>query len=249
MIRAGLLQVIAGQGNAAVEPLTESVYGPFETARDGYGTGSFTTASFTPPANSLLVAVVHVFGQDVATHMSGDLTITDSAGRTWTSRALASDPQSYSTLLGVFTAPAGASPGLNTITVDCGSNNVFMYRVNVVAYTNYNVADPIGAVLAYTTPSRDLDGPITITLPSAPSATSYVLAALLNDGLNTNASAITGGTGWTELINVDTDALYYDSSQMQSRTGSTSTSVTWNDVGSAGYVYKLVAAAIEIKAA
>lgn len=91
--------------------ITEDVSTPVPAT--GTGTGNITTASFSPPANSLLVALV---GGGWSTTALG-ATITDSAGGTWTVGATATGTNaSDGGLAKVFYRYLSSAPGAMTVT-------------------------------------------------------------------------------------------------------------------------------------
>ena len=100
---AALLEVLASGGT-----LTEDGSSPASISTTGAET--VTTASFTPPPGSLLVAMV---GTDGTSSAAVSMTVTDSSGLTWTARAEA-DAAFYG-YAGVWTAQV--PPALPSVTV------------------------------------------------------------------------------------------------------------------------------------
>lgn len=212
-----------------------------------YGTGSYTTTSFTPDNNSLLVVIVAVVESSGSTDPSGDITLDDSADLTWTTRQTLGDGNSWSRGVKVFTAPVTTGASM-TLTADCGTRNIDAYSIEAFCYTAYDTGSPIGATASKT--STVTDGAESITLSGAPASSSEVLAWIYTNAVDyINGSAVTPGTGWSEIY--DQSALYGSVNlQSQIRAGSTSTTVAWNDVSvdTDGLWYG-IAGAIEVKEA
>src|SRR3989304_6926117 len=83
------------------------------------GGAIFTTGSFTPPNNSLLVVLVSA-DSTIFPDLSDSLTLTDSVGLTWTKRIVAGNGTgTYAVGFAVWTAPV-TTGGSMTLTADCG---------------------------------------------------------------------------------------------------------------------------------
>lgn len=209
------------------------------------GTSAFVTSSYAVPANSLLIAHVFASAYDFSGgSVSSLLTIADSLGLTWTSRATHAGGDAY---FGgrVWTAPcvAGGNP---TLTLDCGSNAMDTYLVGLTAYTGQH-ASPIGVTASGN--DADGDGAGSITLSGAP-ATSSEVHAVLSVISSTGTATATTGTGWTQRYSASSALIAWLGFHGQTRTGSTSTAVSWNDVyAGAGTPYLAMMSAIEIIAA
>ena len=212
----------------------------------GFGTGSFTTGNFTSVSSSLLVALVGFLEDSGSSDPSADLTVSDSAGLTWTRRAYVGNAASWSCGIAIWTAPVTTGVSM-TLTFDCGSRNVYLYLPHAVSYTVYNGSTPIGATAVGG--SVGTDGAGSITLSGSPVSTSDVIAALFRDFSAAAASTVTHGTGWTELADYQ-DSSNSEGLQVQARSGSTSATVGWDDINAGGgTVAKSVGVAIEILAA
>ncbi len=223
------------------------------THKESTTTGNITTASFTPANGSLLVAIGTLLGapnsgwggsQDTDDWLSQ--TITDSAGLTWTRRTGVSaddngDPNSWIAESVIWTAPVTTGVAM---TVTFGETSTPGYAGERVGYvfqvTGHNAGSPIGAV--GTSQGWNQASPA-ITLNAAPAAGSIVIGALATDNDSASASAISTGSGFTQLD--ERQGQTWLASHVQSRTGSTSTSVPWTKTGA----YTHAAAAIEIKPA
>ncbi len=214
-----------------------------ETSSDGFGTGNYTTSSFTPPSNSLLVVTVGAMGDNSTADIASCLTISDSQGLTWTSRVASSNTNSWAIGARTWTAPVTTGTSM-TVTTSCGGTNIYTYKVRVTPYTGYNTSSPTGGTAS--DGNGPGDGSFTITLSGSPASTSEVLASIFIDRDNGTAHNVTPGTGWTEISD---DSNNSDVMESQVRTGSTSTSVTWNDVQQQPTPgYKSVGQAVEINA-
>jgi hypothetical protein len=112
--------------------------GQFESASTAEG-ANFITPSFTPPANSTLVVMLgsDKAGADVDNNadVTGNQTITDSAGLTWTKRATGAGAAQTGGECHIWTAPVGSSPASMTITFNHGATNtISLYSALVLAY-------------------------------------------------------------------------------------------------------------------
>ena len=213
-----------------------------------HGTGSYTTGSFTPSANSLLTVIVCAETNNGSSNISASLTITDSAGLTWTAITNVGNSTSWATGMRAWRAPVGASPSSMTVTVDCGANNIYEYLVDAIDFTGYDTSSPIGATATGGGSGSNglgADGAASITLSAAPASSSLVIGALGGDTSSTGG--VTYGTGWTELYDVRGPGEAF--LQVQERTGSTSTTVGWNDICTSGTAWKSLGLAFEVKAA
>jgi len=212
------------------------------------GIGSFTTGSFTPPNNSLIVVVIGVGETNGITDPSPDISITDSSLMTWTSRYTSGNTGNGATLWSagqrVFTTQVLTGTPI-TLTVDCAARDIASYLVQAFAYTGHDTTTPIGAII--TNGMSGTSGSLTLTLPTAPSSTSEILAFLHGDLYSGNGSS-SPGTGWTELY--DINLASYNWLQSQYINNTTSPTISWVSINNGtGSVAKTSSSAIEIKAA
>lgn len=212
-----------------------------------FGTGAYNPAAFTPSASSLLVVGVIAKAGDIG-DFSASLALSDDQANTYTQRALISvTPVANDYAAAMWTAPIGASPASTTLAVDCGAVSVDKYLVFAADLTGYNTSSPVGGKVQDTSVAEGADSG---TLDATPAADSIVIA-MLGRNINPGAtSVVTHGTGWTEIYDfqqaTDLDACM----QVQHRTGSTSTTVGWDDTEASGASYQFgFALALEIKAA
>lgn len=217
-----------------------------QTSGAAHGTGAFTTSNFTPSNSTLLV--VRVSAQSAANDalQGSDLTISG-GGLTWTSRAVSTThPGGWGYGCRVFTAPVTTGASMN-VQVDAGAFDVYGYRVEVYEYAGHDTGSPVGATAVGS--DADGDGAASITLSGAPATTSEVLAfADVIMSTSGTPPVVTVGAGWTELFDVGIND--YAEFQSQARTGSTSTTVGWDDVaGTGGLTSGATLVALEIKQA
>lgn len=211
------------------------------TSAATFGAGAYTTASFTPSDNSILVVVCAAI-QTSDTGMEGtDLTITDSAGLTWTSRAATTGSPAWSYGCRIWTAPVTTGVSM-TVSVDCGAFSMEFYRVEVFDYTSDTGSADVGGNAAGT--DADGDGAASITLSATPATSSHVLAVCMT-GLGGASGTITSGSGFTEVN--ESVMTSWAVVETETRTGSTSTTVDWVDVLATGTGFGgSVLAAVEI---
>lgn len=220
-----------------------------KTVDGGYqGAVALVTGLFTPSSNALLVAIgtVQKDGQ-VGTDRSPDMTILDSAGLTWSSRALAGSTADFGMATRVWTAPVTTGVAM-TVTLGCGANLTIAKLVSVFDYTGYDLASPVGATAA--SAALGVNGAQSLTLSGATAATSSVCGGMGAALTATGTTSVTQGSGYTEIHDICTtdDAVL----ETQARpTGSTSTAFDWVDVdaGAVALYDAVVAVAIEIKEA
>lgn len=213
-------------------------------------TSPLTTASFTPPNNSLLV-VLAAFQKNAAGGFGGvacasAMTISDTAGLTWTSREFGGLTTDYGGSVRGWTAPVTTGVSM-TVSVDCGAFDIFGGFISVVDYTGYNTADPVGATAIDI--SMVTNGADSITLSAAPAATSEIFGGRYGGVPGSGAAAATPGSGYVEIHDLSVNGA--SGLQTQARPpGSTSTTFEWADVSSGTEAtLECVGIAIEIKAA
>jgi len=204
-----------------------------------YGTGTYTTSSFTIPNNCILVAHVAALVADGDTDPSSSITISDSIGGSWTSRATYGNADSWAVGARLFTE-AFTTGGNATITVWANGAYIYVYNVMVVALTGYDTSSPVGGIAS--NGNLGTSGSQSITLSSTPASSSIVVAFMW---LDAESISITESSGWTERYET---LQTYLGAHCQSRSGLTSTTVPWSDISGTS-ISKVGAAAIEIKGA
>ena len=209
------------------------------------GASSYTSGSFTPTSNSLLVVSVQRYADNASTTTT-NVTISG-GGLTWTRQTgLRVASGTEESCLHVFTAPVVTGASM-TVTVSGYASDAGVAFACIHAYsvTGYNTGTPTGATA---TGTNTASGAISITLSGTPASTSLIFAS---DAWVPNGSggATTAGSGWTGLYNDHTGGFL--DLQDQQITGSTSTNVPWVAQCATDSVYNSMALqfAIEILAA
>ena len=160
----------------------------------GQGNSQFTNsvatdAAFTPPADSLLLAIVQVSGAANPTSITGH--------GAWSTTPIATVDDFYGERFSVFSLQVGSSPSSDSITVTYGASYNAMSMV-VIAYTGYNTGTPI--VQSATLQGEINPGPthgFTVNLAAFGSANNRPLLAL---GTPAGATFTEDSAGsWTEL--------------------------------------------------
>jgi len=220
-----------------------SLLGQISGASGNYGTSTFTSTAFTPPADSLLVACVSAIENGGSDSLLPDLTIAG-GDLAYSLRASAGVSAGFTAATAIYTAPVFLNEEM-TIVLDCGARSIGIYSISVLAYTGHDLTDPIGET-ATGQQSGGFTGPptpISLTLSSTPAGTSEIVAAA---GVCKSPSAgVTPGSGWDELHEVhNTD---WGGLQTQVKTNPDSTTVPWADLRSGGgAVFNYAAAAVEV---
>lgn len=220
------------------------LHGSISGASGFFGTGGYTTGSFTPPDSSLLVVGIAAMRHTVGGDFSASLTVADSVGLTWTARKRVGDGADFGTGCAVFTAPVNTGVSM-TVTVDCGAESLAWYVVSIIAYTGHDTGTPTAATGSVTkTAGFSTPEPATITLDAAPASTSEVFGTIAAS--KGTPLAIVNGTGYTELYDLsNTD---WGDGESEVRAASTSTSFVWDDVrNTAAALFGYSAVAVEIK--
>ncbi len=188
---------------------------------------SITTASFTPPDNSLLVVTVIGMRDADRAFTAANVTISDSLSGTWTVRKTQDNTLGYDTQLGFWTrtVTTGASMTV-TATKGAGDSNPIQWAIKVVAYTGYDTGTPTGVTGgANNGPSSGSYNP---SLSGSPASSSEVLAIVGGTVTAFGDCYPVVGTGWTTVAAIN--ASSYFGAHLESRTGSTTASVLWDDV-------------------
>ncbi len=213
------------------------------------GSGAFTTATLSPtPANgSLLLAAV--YGGPLDAGGGDDVgVLTDSLGLSWTKIVKTEfnwvDTDYVLTQLWYAIVDEDASGGM-TLTYTHTGRSFYQMGIWAAYYTGYDTGSPIGAKSP--TDSTSTSSTPGLTLDATPAATSNVYAMIAMAGTETTTE--TAGSSFTEI-----DAAYTTNAflrtQIQARTGSTSTAVSWSTANVAAAPYNVQAmVAAEIKEA
>ncbi len=192
---------------------------------DTFGTGAYTSASFTPTPNSLVV--VTCFGIDeTADVMEGTtLTATDSVGSTFTSEVATNSSPGWGYGHRQWTTLAGSSPAARTVSCDAGATNVHAYRMWIDDFTGFDTGDPTDGAVVGT--DADGNGAASVTLAEAPAAGDFVYG-VASTGISGGSPSMTQGATFTERL--DVTSAGWANWHIESVTGVTSTTVDWVDL-------------------
>lgn len=233
----------------ALSRTDRGAYGAGATAWSSSSNTQVVTPSFTPNANSLLTfAYAGFYGAAVTL---ANFTISG-GGLTWQEEIAfqTASGDGYVIASKVWRAAVGASPSSMQVTVNHPSqSNADLRNARMgqaFDYTGYDETTPIGAKI---TGVNLGSGAVNLTLPSAPAASSEVLAGCVNAPNGGALLTATPASGWSERY--DQGLAGYSHMQTQTRDGSTSTAVQWDDVAVGDTVYSndSMAWAMEIRAA
>lgn len=217
---------------------------PHTSATEGTTTtsGTYTIAS----GRRILVLGKFINGGSGTDAPGNVIALTDTgASLTWTRQDFADNGNTdFSAASIVWTATSNGTPF--TLTATKTGIGVGSWCLNVYDFSGAHATTFVGALASEQLGGND--GAQSMTLSGTPASTSMVIAsmcAVLNSG---DVNAIEGA-GWTEEY--DTPHTDWAMRHVQSRTGSTSTTVAWADVsvGGGGIYHNPVAVAIEIIAA
>lgn len=192
---------------------------------DNFGTGNYTSASFTPSANSLVVVWAWVI-QEAADVIEGtNLTVSDSLGSSFTSRVATTSSPGWGYGIRCWTMEAGASPAARTVTVGIGGTNAHAYRLWVDDITGYDTTTPVTGAIVGT--DADGDGAAALTLAASPTVDDIIYGAAAT-GISSGTPSVSPGSGFTELL--DALSTGWANWHLQTVTGVTSTNVPWADL-------------------
>ena len=208
-----------------------------------FASNTYSTNNFTPPNNCLLVVFVAIGGG--ASTTIADPTISG-GGLTWTKQASALDNSrsSYPSGATIFTAPVTTGALMSLTLGQSASNPALSVHVNAV--TGYNTSSPVGATATGTSLGN---GAISITLSGTPSSSSLLFAGIQDFCNGLAQTGITEGSGWTIRNAFESVQAFQVNDATQYRTGTTSTTVPWQQAVVGDAYYTQAAAAIEIQAA
>jgi len=193
----------------------------------GAGTNPFSTGSFTPPANSILI--IHIARQGWG--LSGDLGALDISGGSLTYNAVGSvrHDSPWNIKMDVYAAVVGGSPSSMTITVDDTNNDsILSYVVSVIAFTGYRQSVPTAGWVSSGDNVNIGDGAEELTLAATPTANDVTLLATISDADGSPANP-TLTTGWT-LVHDHPNGGSAGTLSVARRENSTSTSVAVTDI-------------------
>lgn len=210
---------------------------------------SVQTIAFTPSNNCLLVVHASTLS---STDISADWSMSGGS-LTWTRRvSLNTNSSGYYRAHEIWTAPVGTAASMSVTWSHTGTIGYANDGMDLIVhcFTNYNSSSPIGATA---TALMSGVGSGSVTLSGTPASTSYLAASRAitpNEAIDCYA---TEGTGWAEVADllVGSAGAGLGGIQAQVVTGTTSTSVTWNDllVATGSAFLHASGLAIEVKAA
>lgn len=197
-----------------------------QTSSDAFGAGAFTTSSFTPGSGRRVIVIAMAQSQANDALNGSDLTISDndSGITSWTAIANTTAHSGWGYGSRAWVSDQGASGSAMTVSIDAGAFAMENYRVEVFDVVSFSSigATAVGGSTTFTSAQS-------ITLSGAPASASVCIAAA-NVALGGGTSTIDPGTGWTELAGSDVTRTDWWNFQVQTRTGSTSTTVEWADL-------------------
>jgi hypothetical protein len=194
---------------------------------DSFGTGAYTSASFTPTANSLVVVWGWAIEESADAIEGTSLTVLDSIGSSFTSRVATTSSPGWGYGIRCWTSEAGGSPAARTVSIDCGATNIHAYRLFIDDITGYDTGTPVAGAIVGT--DADGNGAASVTLAATPTADDIIYGAVAT-GINSGTIAVTPGTGFTELL--DASSAGWANWELETVTGVTSTTVDWIDLNS-----------------
>lgn len=201
-----------------------------ETSGNAFGTGTFTSASFTPTASRRLIVVAHAVASLNSALQGSDLTISNSGGgvSSWTSLVNSTTHPGWGYGSRIWVSDQTTTATATTISLLAAGFSVENYRLLVIEDDSYNGS---GA----TASGSDADGlgSLSITLSAAPASSSIVLASLCTVQ-NTGTGTGSPGAGWTTVSGENVNRTDWWVFHAQTRTASTSTAVDWTDINSGG---------------
>jgi|SRR6185369_11031476 hypothetical protein len=196
-----------------------------------------TSGSFTPSADSLLVALVTF--QNGGGAGASTCAMTGTGGLSWTSRANAATTFAFEVRAQIFTAPVGSSPSAQTVTATVTGGSADNVTLVLVEFTGYDTGTPTGVTLAANTNARS--GAYTPSLSGTSATDSYVIATGIVDGTATTDATV--GASWSSLYSVMVSGFAVTLAEHRSGALSTADWATF-DSG-----FSTAAVAVEIKAA
>lgn len=257
---AGLVQkqtakIFAGQiGGGGGAPTITTPTITSKNAKTNTGTNQIVSDAFTPSNSSLLVVYAAAQPSGSQNGTTNDMNITDSAGLTWTPRLFLKNSSAanfYTPIGKIWTAPVATGVSM-TVTVTMGNGiSTDGFDLSIVEASHYDIGTPIGATAnADIGTPTSADGAQSVTLSGSPATTSQVLGFLLGGDNGDNTLSATPGSTFTEIH--DLQCIHgLQLLEVERRTGSTSTTVDWQDVDDVvgATLYEAVGAALEIRGA
>lgn len=208
---------------------------------NGHGTTAWTSAPITPAAGRRLRVIAWAVDFSGTTLEGTSLSITSSGGGVTTWANIVATTSSPNWGYGIRAWVAGQNCDGTAITFTIASGvGIEAYRILVLDDDDYVAG---GATATGT--DADGDGALSLTLSGAPQASSVVVGVLCGLVDTGGTGGATPGAGWAALSTV-TRADWW-TLQAISRTGSTSTTVSWSDICTGPPAFGANAIAFEIR--
>lgn len=192
---------------------------------DNFGTGAYTSGSFTPNANSLVVVWGFGIEESADTIEGTSFTISDSIGSSFTSQLATTTSPGWGYGIRCWTSLAGASPAARTVSIDCGATNVHAYRLFIDDITAFDTGTPVAGAIVGS--DADGNGAAALTLAATPAVGDIIYGAAAI-GISSGTPSVTPGSGFTELL--DALSTGWANWHLETITGVTSTNVDWADL-------------------
>jgi len=216
---------------------------------DDIGTSSATevTASFSPPAKSLVVVVVNLVYAAGMPWSSEPLTVSDSLSNSYAAGPIAQDPSYYSATSGIFTNYYASAPGSITLTVTRNPPTLYPALFEVVTYVLTGArASQSGAGSAATYISSPSSGVVYSNI-TVTSGSSWVIVGAAVEDVSSTISGSPSGVGGTTVEDHQNETTDYAASVVGHATGasgSTALGWTWDSI-----TYPFSWAALEVLSA
>lgn len=191
------------------------------------GLSSFAMTAFTPAANSLLLFLMGGVDVNSGTPMQSG---TVAGGSLSWSRITYANTTGWKGCATAWYALVGGSPASTTVTwTAAGSAYLGSASAGLWEITGHDTGTPIGG--SASAANQAGDGAVSLTLSAAPASGDYTFALVHVDAATSGTYAVTPGSTFTEAGDTySTATAIAAETQIQTRTGSTSTTCDWVDV-------------------
>ncbi len=222
----------------------------------GSGSNDFTSGTFTTVAGSLLVAFILQDTNDAGGYClpSVDFPTPTTTGTTWVLQGYAELAENYTTNVAVYFADSPGAHSDRTFAMSSSDTEWDSYG-NTLDLVIIEFPDGVAEAsqagtsgkIESSNPSAVNPGQTDLTLDASPDTTSYVVMGCVKD-TNSDGGA-TVGSGWTEVWDQDASSGPYGSSQVQLKTGHTSTTCPWDRINywDSATIYDYTAFGIEVE--
>ena len=168
---------------------------------DDIGTSSATevTASFSPPAKSLVVVVVNLVYAIAMPWSSEPLTVSDSLSNSYAAGPIAQDPDCFSATSGIFTNYYASAPGSITLTATRNPPTLYPALFEVVTHVLTGArASQSGAGSAATYVSSPSSGVVYSNITVTSGRNSWVIVGAKIKEVSSTISGSPSGVGGTD---------------------------------------------------